>query len=187
VTHDPAYARAVEDRLRVPAEQLFWACSCGHYESKTPGSQSGARAHQRKARCGGSLQAVLPEDLVLSEEMEPQQAWAAAEPAPTPSNGHRPPVAEQVTEVAEPVPPRPGPVAAGRVVPPTDPDGPTQFRGLGAAPAGLYAVYDAFRVQKGYEGTFDAWLVECTELFVQEVLGVELVLTARFPEPAGAV
>ncbi len=163
-----------DPRIKVPAEQLYYSCSCGHYTTRTPGQSHGVSAHQRRTRCGGTLLVVLPEDLVLAEAPDaPDPDWLA--------DGSLP-VAEEVAVVEGEGPPsmQRSPVASGRVIPPEG-EGPTLFRGAAAAPAGLYAIYDAFRAEKEYVGSFDQWLVECTELYCREVLGVDLVLQVRWP------
>jgi hypothetical protein len=170
------------ERVSIPAEQLYWACSCGRYTSTKPDSREGLRTHQRKARCGGHDVALLPEDIVLEEEME-AKAPPAWEPVPEPPAGGS--VPEPMPVAAPPpagAPPAHGPVASGKVLP-GEPGGPTRFRGPAEVPASLYAIYDAFRTQREYAGTIDEWLVECTTLYCEEVLGVELVVTVRWPEP----
>ena len=150
----------MDDRLEVPGEQLYWKCSCGNYMSKSPGSLLGVAAHQRKTRCGGSNVAVLPEDFVVADELDAEPDWAIDAQGPD-------------TDSATPGPDAPpaaagrGQVAQGKVVPPAD-GGPTRFRGSATAPAGLHAIYDAFRLGFDLEGTFDEWLVDLAELWLEE-------------------
>jgi hypothetical protein len=158
----------VDGRIEIPHEQLLLRCSCGGYTSSKPGDTSGISQHIRRSRCGGSWVAVLPEDLVLQDEIDAEPAWAADVPLP----GAEPPASGE----SAPAPSGRGQVAQGKVVPPAD-GGPTRFRGTAAAPAALYAAYDALRTQASLEGSFDDWLVECTSLYL-EGLGFNLTLVA---------
>lgn len=168
--------------VEIPAEQLFYACSCGHYRSEKPGSPAGVSAHQRHRKCGGNILAVLPDDFVLGDEVDAPDEWSPAPP--------QDPVIFGVTD-SRPLEPQPeapmfpqrGPVADGKVVIP-EPGGPTQFRGPATVPAAMYAVYDAFRVQQGYEGPIDQWFIELAEMYLTEVMGIKLVLTVELPNQA---
>ena len=177
------------DPVRIPFEQIILDCSCGGYAGKKPGDTAGVAQHIRRSGCGGTWVARLPDDIVLEDDMDRAAAagWGPDVGAARPGDGAvtLPPLPED-----GPLPPPIGPagygqVAAGKVIT-AEPGGPTRFRGVATAPASLYAIYDAFRSQHGYGGTFDEWLVEIADLYCREVLGIELVVSVRMPEPAGA-